>query len=56
MTVKVMAFLLSIATVIATMAAVIFFMKTYVLFGICMSIVALVDLFLSALCFMKKSP
>lgn len=56
MHIKVMAFLLSIATVIATMAAVIFFMKTYILFGICMVVIAFVDLFLSALCFLKKSP
>lgn len=55
MAIKVMAILLSIATVIATMAAVIFFMKTYVLFGVCMVVIALVDLFLSAICFMKKS-
>lgn len=55
MHIKVMAFLLSIATVIATMASVIFFMKTYILFGICMVVVGLVDLFLSAICFMKKS-
>lgn len=55
MTIKVMAALLSLATVIATMAAVIFYMKAYVIFGVCMTVVAFLSFFLSVLCFVKDA-
>lgn len=50
-TIKIMSAILSVATVIATMAAVMFYIKAYILFGICMTVVAIFGFVLSVMCF-----